>query len=70
MTCWELFTCGRVPYHGISAVGVLTALKNGERLEKPSNAACSDEMYVHDGVCIDILALVNLALSYTALLLL
>jgi len=44
VTCWEIFTCGRVPYHGISAMGLLYALKDGERLEKPNNAACSDEM--------------------------
>ena len=44
VTCWEIFTCGRVPYNGISAMGLLSALKDGERLEKPSNAACSDEM--------------------------
>ena len=45
VTCWEVFTCGRVPFSGISAMSLLTALRNGERLERPINAPCSDEMY-------------------------
>ena len=44
VTCWEVFTCGRVPFSGIKAMSLLTALRNGERLERPFNAACSDEM--------------------------
>ena len=44
VTCWEVFTCGLVPYHGISAMAVLNVLKNGERLDKPDNVACSDGM--------------------------
>ena len=44
VTCWEVFTCGRVPFSGIKAMSLLTALRNGERLERPINAACSDEM--------------------------
>ena len=44
VTIWELFTCGRVPYSGISVMSVLRLLKEGQRLEKPENTACSNEM--------------------------
>ena len=43
---WEVFTCGRVPYAGIHAMGLLSELKRGERLEKPDNKACHDDMLV------------------------
>ena len=45
VTMWEIFTCGRVPYAGIHAMCLLTELKRGERLEKPDNKACHDDMY-------------------------
>ena len=41
---WEIFTCGRVPYSGIHAMCLLSELKRGERLEKPDNKACHDDM--------------------------
>ena len=43
---WEVLTCGRVPYAGIHAMGLLSVLKRGERLEKPDNKACHDDMLV------------------------
>ena len=46
VTVWELFTCGRVPYSGISVMSVLRLLKAGQRLDKPENTACSNEMLV------------------------
>ena len=46
VTVWELFTCGRVPYSGIPVMSVLRLLKTGQRLEKPENTACSNEMLV------------------------
>ena len=46
VTVWELFTCGRVPYSGILVMSILKALKAGQRLEKPENTACSNEMLV------------------------
>ena len=46
VTCWEVFTCGRVPYTGVPAMTLLTELHSGHRLERPTNAACSDQMYV------------------------
>ena len=47
MTAWEIFTCGRIPYAGISAMGLLKALQSGEKLEKPDNEVCQDEMLVN-----------------------
>ena len=46
VTMWEIFTCGRVPYAGIHAMGLLKGLKRGERLEKSENKACHDDMFV------------------------
>ena len=46
VTAWEIFTCGRIPYAGISAMGLLKALQSGEKLEKPDNEVCQDEMLV------------------------
>ena len=46
VTVWELFTCGSVPYSGIPVVSILRALKAGQKLDKPDNAACSNEMLV------------------------
>jgi len=44
VTCWEVFTGGQIPYGGISTAALLQFLHNGERLNKPINPACSDEM--------------------------
>jgi len=44
VTCWEVFTGGHIPYSGVSPVALLQLLHNGERLNKPMNPACSDEM--------------------------
>ena len=44
MTCWEIFTCGGVPYAGVRVLTLLKELRIGLRLEKPCNHACSDEM--------------------------
>ncbi len=44
VTCWEVFNLGRSPYGGVDSVDILKHLERGGRLEKPSNAACSNEM--------------------------
>ena len=44
VTCWELFTGGGVPYLGVDPVSLPTLLETGHRLDKPNNAACSEEM--------------------------
>ncbi|XP_050423996.1 proto-oncogene tyrosine-protein kinase receptor Ret isoform X2 [Adelges cooleyi] len=40
---WELVTLGSVPYPGIIAQDLFQLLKDGYRMDKPSN--CSDELY-------------------------
>ena len=44
VTCWEIFTGGQIPYGGIHPVALFQLLHDGERLNKPTNPACSDEM--------------------------
>ncbi|CAI8034973.1 Tyrosine-protein kinase transforming protein SEA [Geodia barretti] len=34
VTVWEIFTCGKVPYHGISCMALPRLLRAGEHLEK------------------------------------
>ena len=45
VTCWELFTGGKIPYPGVDPVSLSGLLESGHRLDKPKNAACSEEMY-------------------------
>ena len=45
VTCWELFTGGKIPYPGVDPVSLPSLLESGHRLYKPKNAACSEEMY-------------------------
>ena len=35
ITCWEIFSFGRIPYPGVDNVNVITLLKTGYRLEPP-----------------------------------
>ena len=44
IVCWEVFTSGMSPYSSMSPKEVLDTLNAGQRLDKPSNAACSEEM--------------------------
>ena len=44
VTCWEIFSVGKVPYPGVIPTDLPRQLANGHRLEKPKNNACSDEM--------------------------
>ena len=41
---WEIFSAGKNPYPGVDPFTLIKYLDNGERLEKPANAACSQEM--------------------------
>ena len=53
VTCWEVFTCGAVPYAGVPATTLCSELKSGHRLDRPSNLACSEDMYVvRDCLCV------------------
>jgi len=44
VTCWELFTGGRIPYPGVDPVSLPNLLENGLKLDKPRNAACNEEL--------------------------
>ena len=44
VTCWEIFSGGKVPYPSIDLTELPTLLANGHRLKKPKNDACSDNM--------------------------
>ena len=41
-----MFSGGKMPYGGLSPLSLAKLLKDGERMEAPDNAACSQEMYV------------------------
>ena len=45
VTCWEVFNGGKNPYPGMNAYTVAEMIESGDRLQKPANIACSDEMY-------------------------
>ena len=46
VTCWEIFNGGKTPYPGISPIDLPHKLETGFRMDKPLNAACSDDVYV------------------------
>ena len=52
MTCWEVFSGGRIPYPGVDPVDLPKLLEEGMRLDYPSNAANTPEMYVLHSYCI------------------
>ncbi len=55
VTCWEVFALGSMPYAGVNPFAVMRYLQEGQRLEKPMNAACSDQVsvivYLYKGFC-------------------
>ena len=44
VTCWEVFSLGKNPYPGVDPFSLIRYLERGERLDKPLNEACSQEM--------------------------
>ena len=44
VTSWEVFSGGKIPYGGITPMILVQLICDGERLSKPSNSACTDEM--------------------------
>ena len=44
VVCWEIFSVGIMPYPGLSSGEVAELLNKGERLSRPRNAVCSQEM--------------------------
>ena len=41
---WEVFSLGRMAYPGLDPKAIVDLLDKGERLDKPRNSVCSDEM--------------------------
>ena len=46
ITLWEVFSGGKTPYPGVDPPSLVRLLDRGERMSKPDNAACNEEMYV------------------------
>ena len=44
VTCWEIFSGGKTPYPGVDPLLLSQMLDAEQRLNKPLNAACPDEM--------------------------
>ena len=44
VTMWEIFSGGKSPFSGIDPLSLLLRLEEGDRMPKPYNTACSDEM--------------------------
>ena len=44
MTMWEIFSGGKAPYPGTDPTTLIQKLEEGDRMPKPINAACSEEM--------------------------
>ena len=44
VTCWEVFSLGKNPYPGVDPFSLIRYLERGDRLDKPLNEACSQEM--------------------------
>ncbi|XP_065886404.1 fibroblast growth factor receptor 2-like [Dysidea avara] len=43
VTCWEIFSLGRVPYPGVGNNNVIVMIKAGKRLDKP--VLCPDKLF-------------------------
>lgn len=43
VTCWEVFSGGKVPYGGLSPMNIPNLLEEGHRMNKPTNNACSEK---------------------------
>ena len=41
---WEIFSGGKAPYPGTAPLTIMEQLEDGERMPKPYNTACTDEM--------------------------
>lgn len=44
VTCWEIYSGGKLPYAGMSPMDLPRKLELGYRMDIPVNAACSGEM--------------------------
>ena len=43
---WEIFSGGKAPYPGTDPLTLMQYLETGQRMSKPYNTACTDEMLV------------------------
>ena len=41
---WEVFSGGKAPFPGTDPLTLMQWLETGQRMPKPNNAACTDEM--------------------------
>ena len=44
VTMWEIFSGGKAPYPGTDPSSLLQKLEEEDRMPKPNNAACTEEM--------------------------
>ena len=44
VTCWEVFSLGHTPYPAVDPFSLIKFLQNGNRLDKPANAACTPQV--------------------------
>ena len=44
VTCWEVFSVGKIPYPAVDPPTLVRMVKEGHRLEHPDNPACPPEM--------------------------
>ena len=44
VTCWEVFSCGKIPYPGVNTIDLPALLNEGVRLESPTNASTTTDM--------------------------
>ena len=44
IACWEIFSGGKTPYPGVDPMSLSHMLETDQRLSRPLNAACPDEM--------------------------
>ena len=42
---WEIFSGGKSPYPGVNPLSLVQILEEGERMPKPYNGACNNEVY-------------------------
>jgi hypothetical protein len=44
VTLWEMYSGGTTPHAGIQVAELLQKFRNGYRMEKPLNRACTEDM--------------------------
>ena len=44
ITAWEVYSGGMLPYPGVAPSALIRQVVSGDRLPKPENSACSDEV--------------------------